>query len=276
MSTPSIGGTDCLQDDSKERNVSTEPFDEGDVILRTADDVDFRVFRVVLSLASPFFKGLFSLQQPDPTAPNDVPVIPVTEDSTTLTCLLRYCYPIRNPDIDNLDLLSRVLEAAIKYDMDEPTYLAKEVFLTLMEDDPLHAYAISCNLRCEEEAATAAELWKESRDSWDDDLEDFSETLSALSFVSEMGEVSAGCYYRLLCFLRGEQVKWFCVPVGEGDWSNDSSGNVGTEDTDGEDGDSGNVDDGASSEEEPDEETETNESPVHAPSGADQAHDSVE
>lgn len=149
----------------KDTTLSTapKPFDEGDVILRTADEVDFHVWRPVLSLASPFFKDMFSLRQ---TA-DGISVIP--EDGIALTCLLRYCYPIHDPAIDDLELLTRDVEAAIKYDIEDATYLAKEVLLDLMQDNPLHAYAISCSLRCEEEAAAAAEIWKSTRESWVDD-----------------------------------------------------------------------------------------------------------
>ncbi|ETW75378.1 hypothetical protein HETIRDRAFT_456000 [Heterobasidion irregulare TC 32-1] len=42
------------------------PFDEphADVILRSSDNTDFRVYENILSLASPFFRELFSLPQP--------------------------------------------------------------------------------------------------------------------------------------------------------------------------------------------------------------------
>ncbi|KZP24507.1 hypothetical protein FIBSPDRAFT_713764, partial [Athelia psychrophila] len=41
------------------------PFDhpDGDIILRASDSVDFRVFKLFLSFASPFFRQLFSLPQ---------------------------------------------------------------------------------------------------------------------------------------------------------------------------------------------------------------------
>ena len=42
------------------------PFDEGDAdaTLRTSDNVEFGVHRVILSLASPIFKDMFSMPQP--------------------------------------------------------------------------------------------------------------------------------------------------------------------------------------------------------------------
>ncbi|KAI6023597.1 hypothetical protein PISMIDRAFT_18795 [Pisolithus microcarpus 441] len=68
------------------------PFDhaKADVILRSSDGVDFRVFELFLSLASPFFETLFDLPQPSQAANADteiedgLPVFPVSEGSKTL------------------------------------------------------------------------------------------------------------------------------------------------------------------------------------------------
>ncbi|KAI0255963.1 hypothetical protein BJV78DRAFT_1113987, partial [Lactifluus subvellereus] len=42
------------------------PFDDADadIILRSSDQVNFHVYKVILSVASPFFKDMFSLPQP--------------------------------------------------------------------------------------------------------------------------------------------------------------------------------------------------------------------
>ncbi|KAJ7023355.1 hypothetical protein C8F04DRAFT_1240206 [Mycena alexandri] len=58
------------------------PFDDStaDTILQSSDGFDFHVHHAVIALASPFFKDLFSLPQPEPK----VPVIPVAESSSIL------------------------------------------------------------------------------------------------------------------------------------------------------------------------------------------------
>ncbi|KAG6330410.1 hypothetical protein ID866_8679, partial [Astraeus odoratus] len=72
---------------------------KADAILRSSDNVDFRVFQLFLSLASPFFETLFDLPQPSEETSADtetidgLPVIPMSEDSKTLDALLRFCYP---------------------------------------------------------------------------------------------------------------------------------------------------------------------------------------
>lgn len=191
---------------------ASEPFHlgEGDVILRSCDGVDFHVYKVVLSLASPFFKSIFSLQQPSDPQPANGDVIPVAEDRATLESLLRYCYPIRNPCVQDLKMAELVLAAAIKYDMDEPSYLVKQVLRELMVTSPLQAFAISCRHDCEEEARLAAEIWKDTREIWNDESEDFSAACSGSSYIPEMGTISAGSYHRLLEYLRGHHVARFC------------------------------------------------------------------
>ena len=53
---------DSVQVSATESTV-TDPFDDpnADVILRSRDNVDFRTFKLMLSLASEFFKDMFSL-----------------------------------------------------------------------------------------------------------------------------------------------------------------------------------------------------------------------
>ncbi|KAJ7657355.1 hypothetical protein DFH06DRAFT_1473317 [Mycena polygramma] len=128
--------------------------ENADVILRTSDDVDFRVFKPVLSLASPFFKDMFGLPQ-DPTA-DEVQVITISEDSTVMDALLRFCYPCAAPDIRSLDKLHRVIEAMVKYQMFD---LVPEVQRSLRKFAPTHSvavFSIACRFGWEGEAKAAA------------------------------------------------------------------------------------------------------------------------
>ena len=91
--------------------------------MRSSDNIDFRVFKLFLSLASPFFGALFDIPQPieengDQEIKDRLAVIPVTEDSKTLDTLLRFCYPCTLVDDPNIEVLKNgtdVLEAARKY-----------------------------------------------------------------------------------------------------------------------------------------------------------------
>ena len=91
--------------------------------MRSSDNIDFRVFKLFLSLTSPFFGALFDIPQPieengDQEIKDGLAVIPVTEDSKTLDTLLHFCYPctlVDDPDIEVLKNSTHVLEAARKY-----------------------------------------------------------------------------------------------------------------------------------------------------------------
>lgn len=78
------------------------PFDhaKADIILHSSDNIDFRIFKLFLSLASPFFETVFELTQSAKTSGNqeikaddDLVVIRVPENSKTLDSLLRFFYP---------------------------------------------------------------------------------------------------------------------------------------------------------------------------------------
>ncbi|KAF8186052.1 hypothetical protein K438DRAFT_1476980, partial [Mycena galopus ATCC 62051] len=68
------------------------PFDDltADITLRSCDGCDFRVHRLVLSRASPFFDGMFSL--PQLAEDVEVPVISVSETGRLLDRFLRLWY----------------------------------------------------------------------------------------------------------------------------------------------------------------------------------------
>ena len=143
------------------------PFDDpdADVILRSSDNVDFRVFRSFLSYASPFFKGMFVLPQvPYPGDNSDetrdgVPVIRVAEECDTLQRLLFLCYPLDVPSVDTLAQVQAVLEAALKYDMktrrvekQPKEWLVEPKF---METEPVRVLMIACRYRLQEEFTVA-------------------------------------------------------------------------------------------------------------------------
>ncbi|KAI5987108.1 hypothetical protein EDD15DRAFT_1509838 [Pisolithus albus] len=145
------------------------PFDhvKADVILRSSDGVDFRVFRLFLSLASPFFETLFDLPQPSEEANADMeikdglPVIPVSEGSKTLDSLLRFCYPCTlagDPVIEDFREIINVLDAAKKYSLDaiQPA-VCKSLFTPkILEAHSLRCFAIACRARMQEQCDLAA------------------------------------------------------------------------------------------------------------------------
>jgi len=144
------------------------PFDhaKADVILRSSDGIDFRVFKLFLSLASPFFETLFDIPQPaeasdDQEVKEGLAVVPVIEDSKTLDALLRFCYPCTLADDPTLEVLQDaldVLEAARKYSLDAIEKKARQAITSpkILEAEPLRCFAIAHRGRLREETLLAA------------------------------------------------------------------------------------------------------------------------
>ncbi|KAG2358549.1 hypothetical protein BDR07DRAFT_1362006 [Suillus spraguei] len=147
---------------------ASAPFNhaKADVILRSADGVDFRVFMLFLSLASSFFETLFGLPQAsdgasDQEMKDGLAVIAVSEDYKTLDSFLRFCYPstlAEDPSLDNLTEILSVLAAARKYSLE---LIERKVCQALanpkvLEAEPLRCFAIARNARLKHETITAA------------------------------------------------------------------------------------------------------------------------
>ncbi|KAH8102686.1 hypothetical protein BXZ70DRAFT_929433 [Cristinia sonorae] len=212
---------------SANENVASEPFDDvgADIILRTSDGVDFYIYRIILSLSSPFFKSMFSLKQPKDSSGSLVSaegqhIIPVQECSRTLDFLLRLCYPIPDPDIQTIEDIGNVLEAAMKYEMEQPTKLMRKLLLETSTVHPLRGFAVACRLRMDDEAKTAARLWRAERmpcipeaPAGRSGVMEWSLTLAGQTYIEQLDQVSAGSYFRLLRFLQaGIEVDSFCNP----------------------------------------------------------------
>ena len=164
------------------------PFDhpESDVILRSSDNepVDFRMFKVLLSLSSPFFSEIFTLPQPETPSVNGgpttspysdeyssfdpitlrhhrIPVIQMTEDRETLTFLLGLCFPLSihtHPRFSSLNQLQMVAEAASKFEMEGiQKHLRSELIEPrFVESQPLRVFAIAYRYAWDDEARKAA------------------------------------------------------------------------------------------------------------------------
>ncbi|KAG8918108.1 hypothetical protein FRC00_012863, partial [Tulasnella sp. 408] len=141
------------------------PFDAestGDCILRACDGTEFKVSRLVLTLASSVFHDMFAL--PPVTSEGkdqtEVPVIPVEEDAPTLQALLQMIYPIDPPHITSLQLAQKLVTACDKYFI-STTKLRLYLRDALNDDkvlkeDPLACYALLWKIGWEEGAIKAS------------------------------------------------------------------------------------------------------------------------
>ncbi|KAF9240600.1 hypothetical protein BU15DRAFT_73831 [Melanogaster broomeanus] len=173
-------------------STAPEPFDnvDADVVLRSSDNVDFRVFKIILSLASLVFKDMFTLPQPDSQPPTSPSVIPVSESSAILAALLSLCYPGTTPTFNSFKEARAVADAAVKYDMSPVMQHLKDLIASCyVESSPLPLYALCCRLGWKELAERAARQTLKIKDLGRPSL-----------YIEEMEEMTAGSYHRLLAF----------------------------------------------------------------------------
>ncbi|KAI0037720.1 hypothetical protein FA95DRAFT_1404328 [Auriscalpium vulgare] len=152
-SSPTIREHDDLED-------AAPPFDSAhaDVILRSCDGVRFRVSKAILALTSPVFSDMLTIGI---TATQDdtydgLPVVRMSEDSTTLDLLLRFCYPVRRPKLTDLEDVRRMVEATHKFDIGAFDDVIEDALKAHLESDPLGVFAIAVANNLEDMTQTAA------------------------------------------------------------------------------------------------------------------------
>ncbi|RPD55449.1 hypothetical protein L227DRAFT_566618 [Lentinus tigrinus ALCF2SS1-6] len=140
------------------------PFDGKDtnLVLRSSDNVDFRVHKHIISLASPVLDAFVSpaSQPPPPSATRrhrKRPVVELSEPSEVLDLFLRFIYPVPEPSI-TLDDIAILLELARRY---AAPCVASRMRLHLLrpeqlESDPLRVYALASLADMEDVARIAA------------------------------------------------------------------------------------------------------------------------
>ncbi|TBU34034.1 hypothetical protein BD311DRAFT_683194, partial [Dichomitus squalens] len=158
---------------------AAHPFNNpsADLILRTSDNVKFRVWTSILREASPVFADMFALGR-RPIQPSQLdadsdggdrkpplrssslelePILDLPElTSTTLRSLLLTIYPPPTYAFTSLDDLKAVLSAAHKYQMDAVMDLLKDVLVRhFVKDEALRVFCIATmyNIPSAQEAA---------------------------------------------------------------------------------------------------------------------------
>ncbi|OJT03301.1 hypothetical protein TRAPUB_6079 [Trametes pubescens] len=184
---------------------ASSPFDKpsADLILRSSDGVDFRVFKWILSDASEVFAGMFSLPTPPPkhtggtTSPGHIhqssppPVVPVTEHSRALEALLRLCYPLCVvPDYAQFEDLKPVVAAAHKYQVAHALRILEPRMQFFAVQDPVRVYAFATRYNLQDVARDAARNFLFAPD--------------ILVDAPELADISAAAYHRLLAY------RWRC------------------------------------------------------------------
>ena len=141
---------------------SLAPFDasdDADLTLRTPDGTTFQVYSRFLAVASPVFHDMCKLPQPDADKNTSIPVVDVSERSEVMDALLRFIYPIKDPPVKTLSMLSDVLAAADKYNMISAIQTLGRLLIfppIFVDKEPVRVYAIACRYGLEEAAKVAA------------------------------------------------------------------------------------------------------------------------
>ena len=141
--------------------------EDGDIILHAKSDFDpkhdFRVHKLILSLASPVFKDMFAFPQPPDQTFNgshQLPVIDVQEPPEVLDDILRFVYPgVEPPKINDLPKLTVMLSMADKYNITSiypPLREKLKMFLLPTPSNPFRVYIIACRFGFSEVAREAA------------------------------------------------------------------------------------------------------------------------
>ena len=134
---------------------------DGDIILRAQGPPvhDFRVHKLILSLASSVFRDMFGVPQPRSYTQNvDIDVVDVTDPPRALDLVLKLIYPFLPPKVDDLDLLVQGFIIADEYNIEGVRVRLREPLNKLMKEEPLRVYAIASRFGLEEEAEAAASL----------------------------------------------------------------------------------------------------------------------
>lgn len=128
---------------------------DADIILRTSGGKEFLAHKLILSVASPVFRDMFSIPQPPTESP--LPIIDVDESPEALEVFLRIIYPTSRPPIGNLETWAPVIRLADKYDAEVVLDVHREYLLsTCLNSPPIHVYAILCFCGREKEAEAVA------------------------------------------------------------------------------------------------------------------------
>ncbi|KAF9646502.1 hypothetical protein BDM02DRAFT_3188781 [Thelephora ganbajun] len=139
----------------------------GDIILCSADRVEFRVFRWPLQRLYPVFFDMFYLTNPDPVPPPEssaIPTVQMDETAPVIEALLRLSYPIDPPIVKDLRTMTLIIEAIVKLQAERRCkWWIKMTVEKFIPVNPWAVYAVllalgrkSCNYNLEEEIRITA------------------------------------------------------------------------------------------------------------------------
>ena len=192
------------------------PFDDADadIILRSSDQVDFHVYKVILSKASPIFKSMFSLPQHGgtDTTPNSRTILDLPESSRTLADLLTSIYLLTpGSETDEERSLSdhlAAIEAVKKYDMAPAPFHLLQDFEdpACVKDSPVEAFCVAYTLELGEAVQIAANASLKHRLSLDDIGNELRHTNGPALF--QLWQFHRACSAAAVAAISGANLTW--------------------------------------------------------------------
>jgi hypothetical protein len=129
---------------------------DADVVFRSSDGKELRVHRLILSLSSPVFQGMFSLPRPTEPPP-ELPIIDLPKSSDILQPFFQYLYPRSPPRVADISMWAALYTIADKYGTEVVMDPLRDMLIPrFLETSPLRVYALASCWGFEEEAKTAS------------------------------------------------------------------------------------------------------------------------
>ena len=129
---------------------------DADAILRSLDEKEFSVHRIILSLASPVFQGMFDLPQPTESPPQ-IPTIDIPEPSDILEPFIQYLHPLSQPKVSDVAMWESLYAIAGKYNAEAVMETLREMLIPrFIAESPVHVYALASRWGLEEETRIAS------------------------------------------------------------------------------------------------------------------------
>ena len=137
---------------------------DANIIVRSSDQVNFRLHKSVLAVSSPFFNDLLSLPQPpDAEIIDGLPVVALPEDADLLNSLISLLYPISPMIPNSYQEVFALLAVCQKYEMESVQSIIRAAikvgtFPAPVQAEGFRAYAMASGMGLVPEAEDAARL----------------------------------------------------------------------------------------------------------------------
>ncbi|KZT58385.1 hypothetical protein CALCODRAFT_412893, partial [Calocera cornea HHB12733] len=124
---------------------------KADLVVKSSDGVEFRVFKTFLSEGSVVFANMFDHPQPSNSDPSEP--VPWPEPAAVIDRLLQYIYPVIKPILISLDEVMCLIRAAEKWQIEVATSMLKQDLIAtrFLLVSPLRIYSFACEMGYEAE-----------------------------------------------------------------------------------------------------------------------------